>query len=157
MMSKLSYYCLFILMLCTLASCKTAVYEKFHEVPGKQWDKSYPMEYLVEIKKPRKYKLKVAFSYLAFIAQEEIKFQLKITSPSKKEVFLEDYAILIRNTKGEQLGDVMGDYGDIDKVLEESIELGETGQYTFEILQADEPVSIGGITRIGLIIQKSKE
>lgn len=157
MMSKLFHYCSLFLILLTLVSCHTAVYEKFHEVPDKQWNKNYPMEYFVDIEKPRKYTFKASFSYLAFIAREEIKFKLKITSPSQKEIFLDSYSVLIRNTDGEQLGDVMGDYGDIDKVMETDFELSEAGKYKFELLQNDEPQSVGGITRVGLIVKKGKK
>jgi len=157
MISKLLNYFLLILCVFSLSSCNTGVYEKFREVPEKQWSKDYPMDYLVKIEKPRKYKFTVAFSYLAFIAQKEIKFHFKITSPSKKESFLSTYTVLLRDKDGKQLGDVMGNYGDIEQVLEDDFELKEKGEYKFELIQAAEAQSIGGVTRIGFKVNKSKK
>lgn len=149
-------FCLLCLCIVLLGSCKDAVYEKFHEVPEKAWDKAYIMEYYADLKAKETYQFKVAFSYLAFIAHNDIKYNVKITAPSQKILTNSSFAVQLKDEQGNQLGDVMGDRGDIDEIVIEKFNTEEEGKYKIEITQAMEAQSVGGITRVGLSIKEVK-
>ncbi len=157
LLQKTQKFCLLCLCLVLLGSCKDAVYEKFHEVPEKSWDKAYIMEYYADLKPEGNYQVKVAFSYLAFITHNTIQYNVKVTSPSQKTIINSPFTTPLRDAQGNQLGDVMGDYGDIEDMIVENLSTQEGGKYKIEITQAMEAKSVGGVTRVGLKILKAKK
>ncbi len=147
----------FVLAIGLLTACQNHVHYEYHDVPKKSWDKSFPMEYLVVLENTgdEKFSLKIGFSYIAFIDREDLAVVLKTTAPSGK-VSQKRYAIPIKDADGEHLGDVAGDYGDIEYELESGISFAESGDYLFQIIQDMPPQSVGGITRVGLILDASR-
>ncbi len=155
-LQKTQKFCLLCFCIVLLGSCKDAVYEKFHEVPQKSWDRAYIMEYYADLKAKETYQFRVAFSYLAFIAHNAIKYNLKITSPSQKVLIDASFSTQLKDEQGNQLGDVMGDYGDIEEIIDEKFSTEEEGKYKIEISHSMEAQSVGGVTRVGLSIKKAK-
>lgn len=149
---------LIILFLASLSACQNHAHYEYHDVPKKSWDKSFPMEYLVILDNPgqQKFSLSIGFSYIAFIDRNDLSVLLKTTSPSG-QVTQKRYAIPIKNPEGEHLGDVAGDYGDIEYEVESALSLTESGEYLFQVIQDMPPQTVGGITRVGLILDTRGE
>ena len=148
-------FLLFITLALTTVSCKGKFYEKHHELPGKTWNKDNVMKYEAVVSKPNtKYDLSAAFSYTINIPHNTIDFKITIISPSGEKT-TKTHSITIKDDKGLHLGDVAGDFGEIERDIETEYQFEEKGNYQFELSQNLTPQEVGGLLKVGLLIEKS--
>lgn len=142
------------LMAFLASACQSHYYKEAQNIPNAAWDKNNVISLQANIDDASAtYDVLLDFSYYANITHLALEAQVEITSPSG-ETETKAMNIPIKTESGEQLGDVAGDYGDISAKIKENSNFSETGVYTFKISQAMPPQTVGGISRVGIIIDK---
>ena len=156
-MRKLIFFFTFALLSVLHTGCSDArFYKKYQDIPKIQWKRDNVLKYEVDIQdsKPN-YKLALALRYVTHIQIPEIKMVVDVVSPAGKKMQF-NYAVRVKDDKGKYLGEVMGEMGDIESIVEPKFLFSETGKYQFLITQATDAVDFGGIQEVGLVLYKDK-
>ncbi len=140
-----------------LFSCQPEgrIYEKHKELsPNVEWKKSDKIVFDVNIEDANTvYNQSIAFRYAYGFPYDLLKVKVTRKSPSG-DVAEAVYDLLVRDEKGEYIGEAGYDIWDSEHLVETSIKFPEKGNYEFTIepQMPDDPVPYA--MEIGLVLDK---
>jgi gliding motility-associated lipoprotein GldH len=151
---------LFTLIL-SFSSCnKSQVYKEFKTLPNYTWDriekgKTIIFDDVIINKEDEVYDISVHVRHTPYVTEDEIKFKMKITSPSS--IVRESvHTIKLKDKEGKEwLGEAMGDIIDLKVDVKTFFTFVERGNYTIELVNMGSKYSLQGIMEIGVEINKS--
>lgn len=160
-MSEILKIAFVFLLVATLSSCnKSQVYKEFKTLPNYTWDRIEEGKTLkfsdINIENEEDvYDISVHVRHTPYITEDEIKFKLKITSPSS--IVRESvHTIKLKDKEGKEwLGEAMGDIIDLKVDVKTFFTFVERGNYTIELVNMGSKYSLQGIMEIGVEINKS--
>lgn len=120
-----------------------------------KWYKSDSKVFEVDIKEKGYYDLFFSMRYSTGYPFKQIKIQIAQKQPDGTELF-KDAEIQIVNDKNEYLGEVTGQFWDIEELISEKTLL-DAGKYTFEISHTMNNNPVVLVIDVGLVIRKSKQ
>lgn len=145
-------------LLATLTSCKNSYYEKHEGVKNLQWKMADVKKFTVDIQDNQpKFNLSIALRHASGVQHNFFTLKLTTTSPSGKKIS-KDYQVKIKDAKGDNIGEALGDIIDVTSLIEENYTFAEKGKYTFEVIHHMPPnTSLVGIMEVGFIVKKAKD
>lgn len=151
---------LFTLIL-SFSSCnKSQVYKEFKTLPNYTWEriekgKSIEFDNINIENDEEVYDISFHIRHTPYITEDEIKFKLKITSPSS--IVRESvHTVKLKDKEGKEwLGDAMGDIIDLEVDLKTFYSFIERGLYKIELVNMGQKYQLQGIMEVGIEINKS--
>jgi gliding motility-associated lipoprotein GldH len=151
---------LFTLIL-SFSSCnKSQVYKEFKTLPNYTWEriekgKSIEFDNINIENDEEVYDISFHIRHTPYITEDEIKFKLKITSPSS--IVRESVHIVkLKDKEGKEwLGEAMGDIIDLEVDLKTFYSFIERGLYKIELVNMGQKYQLQGIMEVGIEINKS--
>ena len=151
---------LFTLIL-SFASCnKSQVYKEFKTLPNYTWEriekgKSIEFDNINIENDEDVYDISFHIRHTPYITEDEIKFKLKITSPSS--IVRESvHTVKLKDKEGKEwLGEAMGDIIDLEVDLKTFYSFIERGLYKIELVNMGQKYQLQGIMEVGIEINKS--
>ena len=151
---------LFTLIL-SFSSCnKSQVYKEFKTLPNYTWDriekgKSIEFDNINIENDEEVYDISFHIRHTPYITEDEIKFKLKITSPSS--IVRESvHTVKLKDKEGKEwLGEAMGDIIDLEVDLKTFYSFIERGLYKIELVNMGQKYQLQGIMEVGIEINKS--
>lgn len=151
---------LFTLIL-SFSSCnKSQVYKEFKTLPNYTWEriekgKSIEFDNINIENEEDVYDISFHIRHTPYITEDEIKFKLKITSPSS--IVRESVHIVkLKDKEGKEwLGEAMGDMIDLEVDLKTFYSFIERGLYKIELVNMGQKYQLQGIMEVGIEINKS--
>jgi gliding motility-associated lipoprotein GldH len=151
---------LFTLIL-SFSSCnKSQVYKEFKTLPNYTWEriekgKSIEFDNINIENDEDVYDISFHIRHTPYITEDEIKFKLKITSPSS--IVRESvHTVKLKDKEGKEwLGEAMGDIIDLEVDLKTFYSFIERGLYKIELVNMGQKYQLQGIMEVGIEINKS--
>lgn len=151
---------LFTLIL-SFSSCnKSQVYKEFKTLPNYTWEriekgKSIEFDNINIENEEDAYDISFHIRHTPYITEDEIKFKLKITSPSS--IVRESvHTVKLKDKEGKEwLGEAMGDMIDLEVDLKTFYSFIERGLYKIELVNMGQKYQLQGIMEVGIEINKS--
>lgn len=151
---------LFTLIL-SFSSCnKSQVYKEFKTLPNYTWEriekgKSIEFDNINIENEEDVYDISFHIRHTPYITEDEIKFKLKITSPSS--IVRESvHTVKLKDKEGKEwLGEAMGDMIDLEVDLKTFYSFIERGLYKIELVNMGQKYQLQGIMEVGIEINKS--
>ena len=151
---------LFTLIL-SFSSCnKSQVYKEFKTLPNYTWEriekgKSIEFDNINIENDEEVYDISFHIRHTPYITEDEIKFKLKITSPSS--IVRESvHTIKLKDKEGKEwLGEALGDIIDLEVDVKTFYSFIERGIYKIELVNMGQKYQLQGIMELGLEINKS--
>ena len=151
---------LFTLIL-SFSSCnKSQVYKEFKTLPNYTWEriekgKSIEFDNINIENDEDVYDISFHIRHTPYITEDEIKFKLKITSPSS--IVRESvHTLKLKDKEGKEwLGEAMGDIIDLEVDLKTFYSFIERGLYKIELVNMGQKYQLQGIMEVGIEINKS--
>ena len=151
---------LFTLIL-SFSSCnKSQVYKEFKTLPNYTWEriekgKSIEFDNINIENEEDVYDISFHIRHTPYITEDEIKFKLKITSPSS--IVRESvHTVKLKDKEGKEwLGEAMGDIIDLEVDLKTFYSFIERGLYKIELVNMGQKYQLQGIMEVGIEINKS--
>ena len=151
---------LFTLIL-SFSSCnKSQVYKEFKTLPNYTWEriekgKSIEFDNINIENDEEVYDISFHIRHTPYITEDEIKFKLKITSPSS--IVRESvHTVKLKDKEGKEwLGESMGDIIDLEVDLKTFYSFIERGLYKIELVNMGQKYQLQGIMEVGIEINKS--
>lgn len=151
---------LFTLIL-SFSSCnKSQVYKEFKTLPNYTWEriekgKSIEFDNINIENEEEVYDISFHIRHTPYITEDEIKFKLKITSPSS--IVRESvHTVKLKDKEGKEwLGEAMGDIIDLEVDLKTFYSFIERGLYKIELVNMGQKYQLQGIMEVGIEINKS--
>ena len=151
---------LFTLIL-SFSSCnKSQVYKEFKTLPNYTWKKKKKGKSIefdnINIENDEEvYDISFHIRHTPYITEDEIKFKLKITSPSS--IVRESvHTVKLKDKEGKEwLGEAMGDIIDLEVDLKTFYSFIERGLYKIELVNMGQKYQLQGIMEVGIEINKS--
>ena len=151
---------LFTLIL-SFSSCnKSRVYKEFKTLPNYTWEriekgKSIEFDNINIENEEDVYDISFHIRHTPYITEDEIKFKLKITSPSS--IVRESvHTVKLKDKEGKEwLGEAMGDMIDLEVDLKTFYSFIERGLYKIELVNMGQKYQLKGIMEVGIEINKS--
>jgi gliding motility-associated lipoprotein GldH len=151
---------LFTLIL-SFSSCnKSQVYKEFKTLPNYTWEriekgKSIEFDNINIENDEEVYDISFHIRHTPYITEDEIKFKLKITSPSS--IVRESvHTVKLKDKEGKEwLGEAMGDIIDLEVDLKTFYSFIERGLYKIELVNMGQKYQLQGIMEVGIEINKS--
>mgnify|MGYP003411741410 FL=1 len=151
---------LFTLIL-SFSSCnKSQVYKEFKTLPNYTWEriekgKSIEFDDINIENDEEVYDISFHIRHTPYITEDEIKFKLKITSPSS--IVRESvHTIKLKDKEGKEwLGEALGDIIDLEVDVKTFYSFIERGIYKIELVNMGQKYQLQGIMELGLEINKS--
>lgn len=151
---------LFTLIL-SFSSCnKSQVYKEFKTLPNYTWEriekgKSIEFDNIYIENEEDVYDISFHIRHTPYITEDEIKFKLKITSPSS--IVRESvHTVKLKDKEGKEwLGEAMGDMIDLEVDLKTFYSFIERGLYKIELVNMGQKYQLQGIMEVGIEINKS--
>ena len=151
---------LFTLIL-SFSSCnKSQVYKEFKTLPNYTWEriekgKSIEFDNINIENEEDVYDISFHILHTPYITEDEIKFKLKITSPSS--IVRESvHTVKLKDKEGKEwLGEAMGDMIDLEVDLKTFYSFIERGLYKIELVNMGQKYQLQGIMEVGIEINKS--
>lgn len=153
---------IFVLAIVTIfSSCnKSQVYKEFKALPNYTWEriekgKSIEFDNINIENEEDVYDISFHIRHTPYITEDEIKFKLKITSPSS--IVRESvHTIKLKDKEGKEwLGEAMGDIIDLKVDLKTFYSFIERGLYKIELVNMGQKYQLQGIMEVGIEINKS--
>lgn len=153
---------IFVLAIVTIfSSCnKSQVYKEFKTLPNYTWEriekgKSIEFDNINIENEEDVYDISFHIRYTPYITEDEIKFKLKITSPSS--IVRESvHTVKLKDKEGKEwLGEAMGDMIDLEVDLKTFYSFIERGLYKIELVNMGQKYQLQGIMEVGIEINKS--
>ena len=153
---------IFVLAIVTIfSSCnKSQVYKEFKTLPNYTWEriekgKSIEFDNINIENEEDVYDISFHIRHTPYITEDEIKFKLKITSPSS--IVRESVHIVkLKDKEGKEwLGEAMGDMIDLEVDLKTFYSFIERGLYKIELVNMGQKYQLQGIMEVGIEINKS--
>ncbi|MBR5254455.1 MAG: hypothetical protein IKV46_05375 [Bacteroidales bacterium] len=150
-----------LLIISVFSSCnKSQVYKEFKTLPNYTWEriekgKSIVFDDVNIEKEDEVYDISVHVRYTPYITEDEIKFKMKITSPSS--IVRESvHTIKLKDKEGKEwLGDALGDMIDLQVDVKTFYTFIERGLYKIELVNMGQKYQLQGIMELGLEINQS--
>ena len=150
-----------LLIIVSLSSCnKSQVYKEFKTLPNNTWErieegKSIVFDNVNIENEDEVYDISVHVRHTPYITEDEIKFKLKITSPSS--IVRESvHTIKLKDKEGKEwLGEALGDIIDLEVDVKTFYSFIERGIYRIELVNMGQKYQLQGIMELGLEINKS--
>ena len=145
----------------SLSSCnKSQVYKEFKTLPNYTWEriekgKSIEFDDINIENDEEVYDISFHIRHTPYITEDEIKFKLKITSPSS--IVRESvHTVKLKDKEGKEwLGEAMGDIIDLEVDLKTFYSFIERGLYKIELVNMGQKYQLQGIMEVGIEINKS--
>lgn len=153
---------IFVLAIVTIfSSCnKSQVYKEFKALPNYTWEriekgKNIEFDNINIENEEDVYDISFHIRHTPYITEDEIKFKLKITSPSS--IVRESvHTIKLKDKEGKEwLGEAMGDIIDLKVDLKTFYSFIERGLYKIELVNMGQKYQLQGIMEVGIEINKS--
>lgn len=153
---------IFVLTIVTIfSSCnKSQVYKEFKTLPNYTWEriekgKSIEFDNINIENEEDVYDISFHIRHTPYITEDEIKFKLKITSPSS--IVRESvHTVKLKDKEGKEwLGEAMGDMIDLEVDLKTFYSFIERGIYKIELVNMGQKYQLQGIMEVGIEINKS--
>lgn len=153
---------IFVLVIVTIfSSCnKSQVYKEFKTLPNYTWEriekgKSIEFDNINIENEEDVYDISFHIRHTPYITEDEIKFKLKITSPSS--IVRESvHTVKLKDKEGKEwLGEAMGDMIDLEVDLKTFYSFIERGLYKIELVNMGQKYQLQGIMEVGIEINKS--
>lgn len=153
---------IFVLAIVTIfSSCnKSQVYKEFKTLPNYTWEriekgKSIEFDNINIENEEDVYDISFHIRHTPYITEDEIKFKLKITSPSS--IVRESvHTVKLKDKEGKEwLGEAMGDMIDLEVDLKTFYSFIERGLYKIELVNMGQKYQLQGIMEVGIEINKS--
>lgn len=153
---------IFVLTIVTIfSSCnKSQVYKEFKTLPNYTWEriekgKSIEFDNINIENEEDVYDISFHIRHTPYITEDEIKFKLKITSPSS--IVRESvHTVKLKDKEGKEwLGEAMGDMIDLEVDLKTFYSFIERGLYKIELVNMGQKYQLQGIMEVGIEINKS--
>lgn len=160
-MKKILKIVFVLLLVVGFYSCnKSQVYKEFKTLPNYTWEriekgKSISFDDVVINKEDEVYDISVHVRHTPYVTEDEIKFKMKITSPSS--IVRESvHTIKLKDKEGKEwLGSAMGDIIDLQVDVKTFYSFIEKGTYKVELVNMGQKYQLQGIMEIGLEINQS--
>lgn len=145
----------------SFSSCnKSQVYKEFKTLPNYTWEriekgKSIEFDNINIENEEDVYDISFHIRHTPYITEDEIKFKLKITSPSS--IVRESvHTVKLKDKEGKEwLGEAMGDIIDLEVDLKTFYSFIERGLYKIELVNMGQKYQLQGIMEVGIEINKS--
>lgn len=153
---------IFVLTIVTIfSSCnKSQVYKEFKTLPNYTWEriekgKSIEFDNINIENEEDVYDISFHIRHTPYITEDEIKFKMKITSPSS--IVRESvHTIKLKDKEGKEwLGSAMGDIIDLQVDVKTFYSFIEKGTYKVELVNMGQKYQLQGIMEVGIEINKS--
>lgn len=155
----LKIFCL-LLILASFSSCnKSQVYKEFKTLPNYTWErieegKTIAFSDILIENDEEVYDIAIHFRHTPYVSEDEVKFKIKIISPSN--IIRESvHTVRLKNKEGEWMGEALGDMIDISADVKTFFSFVERGNYTIEIVNMCNKYQLQGMMEVGLEIEKS--
>jgi gliding motility-associated lipoprotein GldH len=148
-------------LILSFSSCnKSQVYKEFKTLPNYTWErlekgKSIEFDNINIENDEEVYDISFHIRHTPYITEDEIKFKLKITSPSS--IVRESvHTVKLKDKEGKEwLGEAMGDIIDLEVDLKTFYSFIERGLYKIELVNMGQKYQLQGIMEVGIEINKS--
>lgn len=153
---------IFVLAIVTIfSSCnKSQVYKEFKTLPNYTWEriekgKSIEFDNINIENEEDVYDISFHIRHTPYVTEDEIKFKMKITSPSS--IVRESvHTVKLKDKEGKEwLGEAMGDMIDLEVDLKTFYSFIERGLYKIELVNMGQKYQLQGIMEVGIEINKS--
>ena len=147
----ISIFCFVLLFSCN----SDVVFEKYEQIPGKEWKKYGKINFEVEISDTVNFhNLFINIRNLANYPYKNMFLFIKTTSPNN--YFIKDtFECILADDRGKWLGRGLGDIWDNKILYKENIRFSITGTYKFEFEQAMR-IDLPSIEDVGFSIEQIK-
>ena len=160
-MKKILKVIFFFFFVTIFSSCnKSQVYKEFKTLPNYTWEriekgKSIEFDNINIENEEDVYDISFHIRHTPYITEDEIKFKLKITSPSS--IVRESvHTVKLKDKEGKEwLGEAMGDMIDLEVDLKTFYSFIERGLYKIELVNMGQKYQLQGIMEVGIEINKS--
>lgn len=160
-MKKILKIVFVLLLVVSFSSCnKSQVYKEFKTLPNYTWEriekgKSIEFDNINIENDEDVYDISFHIRHTPYITEDEVKFKLKITSPSS--IVRESvHTIKLKDKEGKEwLGEAMGDMIDLEVDLKTFYSFIERGLYKIELVNMGQKYQLQGIMEVGIEINKS--
>ncbi len=160
-MKKILKIVFVLLLVVGFSSCnKSQVYKEFKTLPNYTWEriekgKSIEFDNINIENDEDVYDISFHIRHTPYITEDEVKFKLKITSPSS--IVRESvHTIKLKDKEGKEwLGEAMGDMIDLEVDLKTFYSFIERGLYKIELVNMGQKYQLQGIMEVGIEINKS--
>ena len=134
--STLHKFSLLIIVLFTASSCNEAVlYSESHtDFPENRWYQTNPVAYEFEVTNDQSaYDITLGFRYVYGAQFKEIPIEVYITTP-QHHIEKIPVTLYLSDENGNDLGDCMGDYCDLNTMIKQNYKFDAVGTYKVQIL-----------------------
>ena len=160
-MKKILKIVFLFILVAVFSSCnKSQVYKEFKTLPNYTWEriekgKSIEFDNINIENEEDVYDISFHIRHTPYITEDEIKFKLKITSPSS--IVRESvHTVKLKDKEGKEwLGEAMGDMIDLEVDLKTFYSFIERGLYKIELVNMGQKYQLQGIMEVGIEINKS--
>ena len=145
------------LLLVLLISCnsKNAFSETKEGFTANQWQKKEPQQFTFTIDEDnKKYDFTLTISHVYDYQFESVPIEVGITNP-KGETEIIFFDLLIKDAKGKDKGDCLGDLCDLKQTFKKNVKLSK-GNYTVHISHQFNHDYLPNITSLGLEVDKTE-
>lgn len=156
----LKIFCL-LLIVVSFSSCnKSQVYKEFKTLPNMTWErieegKTIVFDDILIENEDDVYDISIHLRHTPYVTEDEIKFKMKITSPSN--IIRESvHTVKLKDREGKEwLGEALGDIIDLQVDIKTFYSFVERGNYKIEIVNMCQKYQLQGMMEVGLEIEKS--
>lgn len=160
-MKKILKILFLFILVAVFSSCnKSQVYKEFKTLPNYTWEriekgKSIEFDNINIENEEDVYDISFHIRHTPYITEDEIKFKMKITSPSS--IVRESvHTVKLKDKEGKEwLGEAMGDMIDLEVDLKTFYSFIERGLYKIELVNMGQKYQLQGIMEVGIEINKS--
>lgn len=145
------------LLLMLLISCnsKNIFSETKEGFTANQWQKKEPQQFTFTVNEDNKnYDFSVTISHVYNYQFESVPIEIGITNP-KGETEILFFDLLIKDTKGKDKGDCLGDLCDLKQPFKKNVKLSK-GTYTVQVSHRFNYDYLPNITSVGLEVDKTE-
>ncbi len=148
-------YAFFLLLLILTACSPDKVYEKHIKFENYSWNRFKAVQFEVPVEDIKSnYNFYFAIKHITQYPYKNLRINFTIYTPSG-EVRTMDYALKLKDNKGDFIGKTTGDTCYISILLRKDFLFSKKGICKFEIDNLMPKIETPGIMEIGLIVEKS--
>lgn len=156
-MMKFNTILIGLLLYLSISSCNSnQIFKEKHNFPKYQWPTNEKVAFNFDLAKENagmEYFMVINLRYIHGYQYKYLHLRLQITDPEGNETDKE-ISIQIATDEKKYLGEGMGDYWDLDYLINETIPFNKAGKYTFEIISLMEDDPVYFINDIGITLLK---
>ena len=155
-MNKIKYLIGLSILIIFSACNPNRVYQEYESFNQSLWYKTDIKEFKVDLQESGNYNLGVTLRYIEGCPHKSLPIKINYTAPSGESQNI-DHEFIIIDEDGYFQGEIAGSICDIEDILNNSIELSETGVYNFSIEHKLDRDPAMLIMEIGLILEKTSQ